>query len=128
MKLQAITIYLDGLSYRTKELFLIQASLRITFGKQGSRGATDFAFRGDLTVATQCQNGSLVVVFIFLHLRYSRIQVVEDAKICVLGSHISDPNRCSVMIMNSKHEEKVVADTDYRVFEAVACLNGEFAS
>ncbi len=69
-----------------------------------------------------------MVVFIFLHLRYSRIQVVEDAKICVFGRHVSDPNRCSVMIMNSKHEERVVADTDYRAFGAVACLNGEFVS
>ncbi len=54
--------------------------------------------------------------------------MVEDARICVFGRHVSDSNRCSVMIMNSKHEEKVVADTDYRAFEAVACLNGEFVA
>ncbi len=53
---------------------------------------------------------------------------MEDARICVFGSHVSDPNRCSVMIMNSKHEEMVVADTDYRAFGAVACVNGESIS
>ncbi len=60
-------------------------------------------------------------------LRHSRTQVVEDARICVFGRHISDPNRCSVMIMNSEGVEKVIADTDYRDYGAVACLNGEFA-
>ncbi len=59
-------------------------------------------------------------------LRHSRTQVVKDARICVFGRHISDLNRCSVMIMNSKQVEKVIADTDYRDCGAVACLNGEF--
>ncbi len=54
--------------------------------------------------------------------------MVEDARICVFGVHDSHLNRCSAMIMNSKREEKVIADTDYRAFGAVACLNGEFVS
>ncbi len=54
--------------------------------------------------------------------------MVEDARICVFGSHVSDPNRCSVMILNSQRDKKVIAHTDYRAFGAVACLNGEFVS
>ncbi len=53
--------------------------------------------------------------------------MVEDARICVFGRHVSEPNRCSVMILNSKGEEKVIADTDHRDFGAVACLNGELS-
>ncbi len=52
--------------------------------------------------------------------------MVEDASICVFGRHVSNPNRCSVLILNSQRDEKVIADTDYRAFGAVACLNGEF--
>ncbi len=52
--------------------------------------------------------------------------MVEDARICVFGVHDSNPNRCSVMIMNSKHEERVIAETDYRRYGAVTCLNGTF--
>ncbi len=55
------------------------------------------------------------------------MQVVDDARICVFGVHVSDPNRCSVLILNSERKEKVIANTDYRDYGAVACLNGEFA-
>ncbi len=52
--------------------------------------------------------------------------MVEDARICVFGARDSIPNRCSVMIMNSKQEEKVIAETDYRRYGAVTCLNVTF--
>ncbi len=74
-----------------------------------------------------CLSGIHVLLSISFNLRYSPIQVGEDARICVFGRHVSEPNRCSVMILNSKGEEKVIADTDHRDFGAVACLNGEFA-
>ncbi len=54
--------------------------------------------------------------------------MVDDARICVFGRHISDRDRCSVLILNSERTEKVIADTDYRDYGAVACLNGEFLS
>ncbi len=49
-----------------------------------------------------------------------------DARICVFGVHLSDSKRCSVVIMNSNREEEVIANTEYRDYGAVACLNGEF--
>ncbi len=52
--------------------------------------------------------------------------MADDARICVFGVHLSDSNRCSVVIMNSNREEEVIADTEYRDYGAVACLNGEF--
>ncbi len=52
--------------------------------------------------------------------------MVDDARICVFGVHASDSNRCSVLILNSERKEKVIADTDYHDYGAVACLNGEF--
>ncbi len=73
------------------------------------------------------KNGIHLLFSISFNLSYSTTQVVGDARICVFGGHVSEPNRCSVMILNSKREEKVIADTDHRDFGAVACLNGEFA-
>ncbi len=67
----------------------------------------------------------LYVLLMCLHLRYSRTQMVEDATMCVFGSHISKPDRCSLMIFNSRREEKVIAETDYHSFGAIAYLNGE---
>ncbi len=56
-----------------------------------------------------------------------RTQVAEDARLCVFGRHISKADRCSVLILNSKREENVIAETDFREYVAVACLNGELA-
>ncbi len=53
-------------------------------------------------------------------------QVVEDAELCVFGSHASKPHRCSFMILNSNREEKVIAETDYHHFGAMTYLNSEF--
>ncbi len=53
------------------------------------------------------------------------MQFAEDAKLCVFGSHISKSGRCSVMILNSKDDVKIIAETDFREFGTVACLNGE---
>ncbi len=53
-------------------------------------------------------------------------QVVEDARLCVFGRHIRKADRCSVLILKSKREENVIAETDFREYVAVACLNGEF--
>ncbi len=58
--------------------------------------------------------------------RYTRTQVVEDARLCIFGRHISKQDRCSVMVLNSRREEEVVAETDYRDFGTVACVDGEF--
>ncbi len=60
------------------------------------------------------------------HLRYSRTEVVEDAELCVFGSHISKPDRCTLIILNSKREEKVIAETTYHHGGAMASLDGEF--
>ncbi len=62
---------------------------------------------------------------ISFNIRYSSAQVVENARICFFGEHVSNPNCCSVMILNSTREEEVIAHTGYRAFGAVACLNGE---
>ncbi len=61
-----------------------------------------------------------------VHLRYSRTEVVEDATVCVFGGHISKPDRCTLIILNSKREEKVIAETTYHRGGAVASLDGEF--
>ncbi len=59
------------------------------------------------------------------NLRHTRTQVVENARLCVFGRHISKLDRCSVVILNSKREEEVIAETDFHEYVAVACLNGE---
>ncbi len=59
-------------------------------------------------------------------LRQSRSQVVEDARL--FGGHISKADCCSVMMLNSKGKENVIAETDFREYGTVACLNGEFFS
>ncbi len=51
--------------------------------------------------------------------------MVEDATLCVFGSHIPKSDRCFVVILNSKREERVIAETDFREYGTVACLNGE---
>ncbi len=61
-------------------------------------------------------------------LRYSRSQVVEDARLCVFGGHISKADCCSATILTSTWEEKVIAETDFREYGTVACLNGKFFS
>ncbi len=65
---------------------------------------------------------------ISFNFRFTTALVVEDSKICVFGELVSDPNRCAVMMMDSKRTEEVIANTDYRAFGAVACLNGELVS
>ncbi len=52
--------------------------------------------------------------------------MVEDARLCLFGRNISKSDRCSVVILNSKREEEVIAETDFREYGTVACLNGEF--
>ncbi len=55
-----------------------------------------------------------------------RMHFAEDARLCVFGRYSSKPDRCSVILLDSKGKEKLVAETDYRDNVAVACLNGEF--
>ncbi len=52
--------------------------------------------------------------------------MVEDATVCVFGGHISKPDRCTLIILNSKREEKVIAETTYHRGGAMASLDGEF--
>ncbi len=52
--------------------------------------------------------------------------MVEDARLCLFGRNISKSDRCSVVILNSKGREKVIAETGFREYGTVACLNGEF--
>ncbi len=55
-----------------------------------------------------------------------RMHFAEDARLCIFGRHISKPDRCSLILLDSKGEDKLVAETDNRDNVAVACLNGEF--
>ncbi len=50
---------------------------------------------------------------------------VEDEFVCIFGSHLTKPNRSSLMTFNTSHEEKIIAETDYRCNGAMACVDGK---
>ncbi len=63
---------------------------------------------------------------LYILCRYSQSQPPNETNsICVFGEHESKQRRSSVVVFNSKHEETVIAETDYRQLCSVACLNGE---
>ncbi len=49
----------------------------------------------------------------------------EDEFVCVFGSHLSKPNRYTLASFNTRREEKIIAETDYRKGGAMACVDGK---
>ncbi len=49
----------------------------------------------------------------------------EDEFVCIFGSHLSKPNRYTLATFNTRHEEKIIAETDYRKYGAMACVDGK---
>ncbi len=49
----------------------------------------------------------------------------EDELVCIFGRHLSKLNNSSLMTFNTRGEAKHIAETDYRHFGAIACLNGK---
>ncbi len=51
--------------------------------------------------------------------------LTSDSTVCVFGENLKNQNKCTVMTFNTKREETVVAEVDYRIECAFGCVNGE---
>ncbi len=49
----------------------------------------------------------------------------EDEFVVILGSHLSKPNRYTLATFNTRREQKIIAETDYRKYGAMACVGGK---
>ncbi len=49
----------------------------------------------------------------------------EDEFVCIFGSHLSKPNRSTLLTFNTRRQEKIIAETDYRKYGAMACVDGK---
>ncbi len=49
----------------------------------------------------------------------------EDEFVCILGGHLKNPNRNTLMTFNTRCEEKVIAEINFHPSSAMACLNGK---
>ncbi len=49
----------------------------------------------------------------------------EGEFVCIFGSHLTKPNRSSLVTFNTRLEAKLIAETDYRRYGVTACLNGK---
>ncbi len=49
----------------------------------------------------------------------------DDECVVILGSHLSKPNRSTLMTFNTRREEKIIAEIDYRKDGAMACVDGK---
>ncbi len=73
-------------------------------------------------------NNPTVAGNFFYHFRASKNSaVIDDDCVCVFGAHPNKSARGAVMVFNTKHEEEVIAETEYRCYGTMACVNGESA-
>ncbi len=49
----------------------------------------------------------------------------DNEFVVILGSHLSKPNRSTLMTFNTRREEEIIAETDYRKYGAMACVDGK---
>ncbi len=72
----------------------------------------------------ECFAKGLFKPFVFPYLYFRRFSNAGF----IFGEHPTKPNRCALMAFNTKREETLIAETDYRIFCSTACINGELIS
>ncbi len=51
----------------------------------------------------------------------------DSSTVCIFGEKSIDRKKCVLITFNTKLEEKVVTEVDYRVGFAFGCVNGKYA-
>ncbi len=49
----------------------------------------------------------------------------EDEFVCIFKRHLTKPHKFVLMTFNTRREEKIIAETDYRRYGAMACVDGK---